>query len=199
MREASTGFSAPAAARPTASATSWAEATTGGTKRTMTASMPGSASTYGSTCSYVASVAEPSMSTGFATLASAGRTPRRAAAVSGESAGNSSPAASQASAQRIPRPPAFVRTATRRPRGSGCVEKRAAASISSPSVRARITPAWWKSAFTAASEPARAAVCELAARAPVAVVPLFIARIGFVRATRRAIRANRRGFPNDSR
>ena len=35
---------------------------------------------------------------------------------------------------------------------------------------ARITPAWRKSASTAASEPARAAVCELAARAPAELV-----------------------------
>ena len=42
-------------------------------------------------------------------------------------------------------------------------------------------------------------MCELAARAPAAVVPLFMARIGLRRATRRAIRPKRRGFPNDSR
>ncbi len=64
---------------------------------------------------------------------------------------------------------------------------------------ARITPAWWKSASTAASEPASAAVCEPAACCPVVVVPLFIARIGFLRASRRAMRANLRGLPNDSR
>ena len=89
----------------------------------------------------------------------------------------------------IPSPPAFVSTATRRPRGSGCVERSTAVSISSESVPARMTPACANSASTAASEPARAAVWELAARAPALVVPLFIARIGFFRATRRAIRA----------
>ncbi len=72
-------------------------------------------------------------------------------------------------------------------------------SSSSPSVPARITPAWWKSASTAASEPASAAVCEAVARWPARVVPLFIARIGFLRASRRAMRANLRGLPNDSR
>ena len=61
-----------------------------------------------------------------------------------------------------------------------------------------MTPAWWKSASTAASEPASAAVCELAARWPLAVVPLLSARIGLVRATRRARRPKRRGLPNDS-
>jgi MFS family permease len=39
----------------------------------------------------------------------------------------------------------------------------------------------------------------LAARCPEPVVPLFSARIGFLRATRRATRANLRGLPNDSR
>ncbi len=120
-------------------------------------------------------------------------------AESGASSGSDRPAASHASAQRIPSPPAFVTTATRRPRGSGCDENKAAASISSSSVRARSTPAWRNSASIAASDPASAAVCELAARAPAAVVPAFSARIGFRRATRRASRANLRGLPNDSR
>ena len=44
----------------------------------------------------------PSMSTGFATLASAGSTRARAATVSSPSAGSSRPAASHASAQRMP-------------------------------------------------------------------------------------------------
>ena len=44
------------------------------------------------------------------------------------------------------------------------VESSAATSISSSSVPARITPAWRKSASTAASDPASAAVCEPAAR-----------------------------------
>ena len=41
------------------------------------------------------------------------------ARVSSVSSGRTSPAASQASAQRIPSPPALVSTATRRPFGSG--------------------------------------------------------------------------------
>ena len=49
------------------------------------------------------------------------------------------------------------------------------------------------------SEPASAAVWELAALIPARVVPPFTARIGFVRATRRAMRAKARGLPNDSR
>ena len=43
-----------------------------------------------------------------------------------------------------------------------------------------------------------AAVCELAARWPLADVPLFRARIGLRLATRRASRPKRRGLPNDS-
>ena len=42
-------------------------------------------------------------------------------------------------------------------------------------------------------------VCEEVARAPAAERPLLTATIGLVRPTRRAIRANLRGFPNDSR
>ncbi len=72
-------------------------------------------------------------------------------------------------------------------------------STSSSSVSARITPAWWKSASTASSEPASAAVWEPAALAPERVRPPFMARIGLRRATRRARRPNLRGFPNDSR
>ncbi len=71
--------------------------------------------------------------------------------------------------------------------------------MSSPSVRARSTPACWNSASTAASDAARAAVCEPAARAPVRVVPDRIASTGFDRATLRAMRANLRGFPKLSR
>ena len=98
----------------------------------------------------------------------------------------------------MPSPPAFVSTATRRPFGSGCDESSVATSISSSSEPARVTPAWWNSASTPASEPASAAVWELAARWPVVDVPLFSARIGLRRATRRASRPKRRGLPNDS-
>jgi hypothetical protein len=52
-------------------------------------------------------------------LASLGSTAASACRVSAASSGTSRPAASHASAQRIPSPPAFVSTATRRPRGSG--------------------------------------------------------------------------------
>ena len=133
------------------------------------------------------------MSTGFSTLPSAGRNSRRRSAVASVRCGSSSPAASHASAQRIPRPPAFVSRPTLRPRGSGCEERTAATSTSSSSEVARMTPACRKSASTAASEPASAAVCELAARWPEVVVPLFSASTGFLRATRWARWPKRRG------
>ncbi len=83
------------------------------------------------------------------------------------------PRPAHASAKRIPSPPPFVTTATRGPLGNGCVERMRAASRNSESVRARWTPACRKSASTAASELARAAVCEAAARAPAALAPPF--------------------------
>ena len=93
----------------------------------------------------------------------------------------------------------MVTTATERPPGSGWVASSEATSSSRPSVSARMTPACWKSASTASSEPASAAVCEPAARMPARLRPLFMASIGLRRATRRAIRPKRRGLPNDSR
>ena len=107
---ASTGLSvgAAASARSSAAATSSPPALTGGTKRTITASTRLSASRIGSTRSKVSGVAPPSMSTGFATLASAARISRNAVSVSGDSDGSSRPPASHASAHRMPSPPAFV-------------------------------------------------------------------------------------------
>ena len=64
----------------------------------------------------------------------------------------------------------------------------------------RITPACSNSESTVTSEAEISApVCDDVARAPAAERPLLTATIGFLRATRRATRANLRGFPNDSR
>jgi len=64
----------------------------------------------------------------------------------------------------------------------------------------RITPAWWNRASTVTSEAAsRAPVWEALARAPAAERPLLTTSTGLARATRRAVRANLRGLPNDSR
>ena len=99
----------------------------------------------------------------------------------------------------MPGPPALVTIAVRRPPGNGCASRQAAMSNISSIVSARITPDWWKSASTATSFAASAAVWLQAARDPPRVRPAFTATIGFVRLMRRARRANRRGFPNDSR
>ena len=139
------------------------------------------------------------MSTGFRTLASAGRKARRAFRVLGSRAASSRPAYSHASAAMMPGPPAFVRIATRFPAGTGWDSSRTAVSNSSSIVLVRITPLCRNSASTAASEPASAPVWDDAAREPPGVRPLFTAMIGFVRATRRASWVNLAGFPNDSR
>ena len=75
MRTARTGFPASdsATTRSIATATSSAAAVTVGTKSTMNASRCGSPSIAASALPYVSAVAPPSMSTGFARLASAER------------------------------------------------------------------------------------------------------------------------------
>ena len=112
------------------------------------------------------------MSTGLATLASPGRISAQRVAAS--------PAPAPAARARPPRrrrrrgSRARRRSSARRRGGRAAAAGSRAApatSTSSSSVRARSTPAWWKSASTAASEPASAAVCELAALAPAAVAP----------------------------
>jgi len=62
-----------------------------------------------------------------------------------------------------------------------------------------MTPACRNSASTLADDSLGAAVCLLAARAPATERPPFTATMGLERDTRRAIRPNLRGFPNDSR
>ena len=75
-------------------ATASAVALTAGTKSAITASTRGSASKNGSTSSYEASDAEPSMSTGLARLASLGSSGAIARTVASVNCGSSSPAAS---------------------------------------------------------------------------------------------------------
>ena len=149
----------------TASATSSASPTTGGMKSTISASIAGSARTAGSRRrSSRGRGAEHVDRVGEARLAGkhrGERVPRLLAA-----SGKLEPAASQASAQRMPSPPAFVSTATRRPRGSGWLTGAPRRRRAPRACRARITPAWRKRASTATSEPASAAVCEPAARCP---------------------------------
>src|SRR5207248_9297267 len=74
-----------------------------------------------------------------------------------------------------------------------------AASGRGPRPSGRTTPAWRTGASTVASGAAAAAVCDAPARVPVAVRPLLATSTGLRRAVARAIRANRRGLPTDSR
>ena len=60
-----------------------------------------------------------SMSTGLPMLAAPERNPRNPVIVAGSNGGTARPNPSQASAARIPGPPALVRIATRLPEGSG--------------------------------------------------------------------------------
>ena len=62
-----------------------------------------------------------------------------------------------------------------------------------------MTPALRSRAATVTSGVAAAAVCERAPRAPADVRPAFSATMGLVPPTRRAMRANLRGLPRDSR
>ena len=59
-------------------------------------------------------------------------------------------------------------------------------------------PAWANSASWVTSGVAAAAVCDAAARWPAAERPLMTVSTGIRRPTRRAVRANLRGLPNDS-
>src|SRR6187549_67187 len=104
------------------------------------------------------------MSTGLAQLAMAGNAAANLSRVASENVVTVSPAASQASAARIPGPPALVIIATRHPAGNDWQSRSAAISNISSIVSARMTPAWWNSASTAVSLAASAAVWLLAAR-----------------------------------
>ena len=170
-----------------------------GVQMTMAASTASSARTMPSACSYTSGVADATRSTGLDTAAFGSTTARSASCVAADSSGTSSPAPSQASVARIPGPPELPTMATRCPRGSGWEPSTSAMSNSSSRVSTRMTPACRNRASTAMSGLAIAAVCDDAARTPAADRPLFTATIGLRRDTRRAMRANLRGLPNDSR
>ncbi len=140
------------------------------------------------------------MSIGLPSDASGARKPARRERTAAEISTTSSPADWQASAHMMPGPPALVTIATRVPAGTGWAASRAPTSNSSCIVSVRITPAWPKSASTVTSEAdSSAPVCEALARAPAGERPLLTATIGLALLTLRAIRAKRRGLPNDSR
>jgi len=97
---------------------------------------------------------------------------------------------SQASAARMPGPPAFESTATLGPRGRGRLAKASARKNSDSRSGARTMPHWRKAAAQASSDPAMAPVWELAALAPAFVDPALSMMTGFLRLTSRATRTN---------
>src|SRR5215472_5940112 len=110
-----------------------------------------------------------------------------------------SPLSTHASAASAPAPPALDTIATRRPAGSGCAARNAAASTSSPRLCVAMMPAWPNSASCVTRRGPDAAVCDSAARRPAADRPPTTVSTGILWPTRRAVRANPRGFPYDSR
>ncbi len=107
------------AARRIASATSSPRVTSGGMKITSTLSTPSSRSNAARARSYWVALADAIMSTGLPTDAAAGRNDRSSVTVASESAGSRRPFASQRIGRKNAGPPALVRIATRRPRGTG--------------------------------------------------------------------------------
>ena len=95
------------------------------------------------------------------------------------------PRSAHASAASTPAPPALDTIATVRPAGTGWVASSAAVSVSSPKLPAAMTPACSNSAWSVAE------FCPLPAAPTVST--------GILAPTRRAVRANLRGLPNDSR
>ena len=106
----------------------------------ISASVSPARSTVSTVRSYSSGPADAIMSTGFATEGTAGKSAWSRARVNSLKRTTESPAASHASAARMPGPPALVTMATRPPRGNGCADKHAARSNISSIVSARITP-----------------------------------------------------------
>src|SRR3984893_4934794 len=139
------------------------------------------------------------MSTGLLVDPAAGIDAASVARTVSGSGGTTRPLASHASAQRIAGPPALVRIATRFPEGSGWLPSNNATSNSSANVSVRMTPACWNSASTVMSEAESSApVWDDVARLPAGDRPPFTARIGLDLLTRRAVRVDFGGVPNDS-
>ena len=101
----------------------------------------------------------------------------RTCAASGIGA-TSSPSATASSAMSTPPPPEMVISPTRRLGGrTPKLAAQATSSISSV-LPGRTMPCWARTASKTASEPARAAVCERAASAPVRERPTFVKSTG---------------------
>ena len=104
----------------------------------------------------------------------------------------------QASAASTPAPPTLDTIAIVRPAGTGWLASSAVVSTRSPKPCVVMTPACSNRASRLTSGVATAAVCEAAARWPASDRPASTARTGMLAPTRRAVRANLRGLPNDS-
>ncbi len=104
----------------------------------------------------------------------------------------------QASAASTPAPPTLDTIATVRPAGGGWVASSAVAPISSPKLGVAMIPACSNSASLVTSGEATAAVCDAAARWPASLRPAWTVSTGIFSPTRRAVRPNLRGLPNDS-
>ena len=104
----------------------------------------------------------------------------------------------QASAASTPAPPTLDTIATVRPAGGGWVASSAVAPISSPKLGVAMIPACSNSASLVTSGVATAAVCDAAARWPASLRPACTVSTGIFSPTRRAVRPNLRGLPNDS-
>ena len=109
------------------------------------------------------------------------------------------PRSAHASAASTAPPPTLDTIATVRPARTGWVASSAMVSVSSPKLFVAITPACSNSASRLTSGVATAAVCEAAACWPTAERPACTVSTGIFAPTRRAVRANLRGLPNDSR
>ncbi len=116
-----------------------------------------------------------------------------------ESSGTVRPRAVAASAASTPIPPALLTMPSREPRVSGSRVSSRAVSARSSAPSQGMTPAWAKRAATPTAGVAAAAVCEAPARRPPSESPPTTAINGFRSAKRRAMRANLRALPNDSR
>ena len=201
MSTAATVVSPPSARAP------WriAAATDGGSLTEVAAWMTTSASTSPEASrermvfSYAPASAAAPRSIGLRAEARPGAAARRASWVAAESSGTSRPASADASAARMPGPPALPMMPRRLPAGTGCPDSSWTTSSSSSVLRTWITPACRSSVVTTTSGVAAAAVWEAPPRAPASVRPALSATIGLLRAMRRACRRNFFGLPNDSR
>ena len=170
-----------------------------GTITQTTASTSSSAATAARHSPNAAASIAAVVSTGFAIVAPDGRISASRCLVGSEIGASTSPSSMQASAASTPAPPALDTTATRRPAGQGWQDRNAAVPISSPRLSVAMTPACSNSASRVTSGVAAAAVCDFAARWPSADRPPTTVSTGIWRPTRRAVVANLRGLPNDSR